>query len=80
VRLLLDRQLPVRDLVAETGMAQPLVSHHLRVLREAGLVDSTVRANLTVYRLRPEALAELATRLQRMAERAAGTARWAGTA
>jgi DNA-binding transcriptional ArsR family regulator len=75
VRHLLDRQLPVRDLVARTGMAQPLVSHHLRVLRQAGLVDSTSRANLTVYRLRPDVLAELASRLQHMAERAAGTAR-----
>jgi long-chain acyl-CoA synthetase len=75
VRLLLDRQLPVRDLVAVTGMAQPLVSHHLRVLREAGLVDSTVRAGLSVYRVRPDVLAELAARLQSMAERAAGTAR-----
>jgi acyl-coenzyme A synthetase/AMP-(fatty) acid ligase/DNA-binding transcriptional ArsR family regulator len=75
VKLLLDRQLPVRDLVAVTGMAQPLVSHHLRVLREAGLVDSSVRANLTVYRLRPDVLAELSARLHAMAERAAGTAR-----
>jgi ArsR family transcriptional regulator len=75
VRLLLDRQLPVRDLVAVTGLAQPLVSHHLRVLREAGLVDSTVRAGLSVYRVRPDTLAELGGRLQRMAERAAGTAR-----
>lgn len=75
VKLLLDRQLPVRDLVALTGMAQPLVSHHLRVLREAGLVDSSGRANLTVYRLRPDVLAELAERLRSMAERAAGTAR-----
>jgi long-chain acyl-CoA synthetase len=75
VRLLLDRQLPVRDLVAVTGMAQPLVSHHLRVLREAGLVDSTLRAGLHVYRVRAEVLAELAARLQSMADRAAGTAR-----
>jgi long-chain acyl-CoA synthetase len=75
VRLLLDRQLPVRDLVAVTGMAQPLVSHHLRVLRQAGLVDSQVCANLTVYRLREDTLAELAVRLHHMAERAAGTAR-----
>jgi long-chain acyl-CoA synthetase len=75
VRLLLDRQLPVRDLVAVTGMAQPLVSHHLKVLREAGIVDATARAGLSVYRVRPDTLAELAGRLQRMAERAAGTAR-----
>jgi len=75
VRLLVDRQLPVRDLVAVTGMAQPLVSHHLKVLRQAGLVDATVRAGLSVYRVRPDTLAELAGRLRRLAERAAGTAR-----
>ena len=38
-------------------------------------VDGAVRANLTVYRLRPDVLAELARRLEAMAERAAGTAR-----
>ncbi|HWH30429.1 MAG TPA: metalloregulator ArsR/SmtB family transcription factor [Mycobacteriales bacterium] len=75
VRLLVDRQLPVRDLVAVTGMAQPLVSHHLRVLRDAGLVDSTTRAGLSVYRARPDTLSELAGRLQSLAARAAGTAR-----
>lgn len=73
VRLLVDRQLCVRDLVAETGMAQPLVSHHLKVLREAGLVDSTICANLTVYRLRADTLTLLAGRLSSMAERAAVT-------
>jgi ArsR family transcriptional regulator len=73
VRLLVDRQLCVRDLVAETGMAQPLVSHHLRVLREAGLVDSTICANLTVYRMRADTLTVLAGRLATMAERAAVT-------
>src|SRR3712207_8970335 len=52
------------DLVAVTGMAQPLVSHHLRVLREAGLVDSTLRAGLSVYRVRPDTLGELAERLR----------------
>jgi ArsR family transcriptional regulator len=73
VRLLVDRQLCVRDLVAETSMAQPLVSHHLKVLREAGLVDSTVCSNLTVYRVRADTLSELAARLTSMAERAAVT-------
>ncbi len=74
VRTLLDAQLCVRDLVAETGMAQPLVSHHLRVLREAQLVDSTVCANRHVYRLRPETLSVLAGRLAGMAARAQVTA------
>ena len=73
VRLLVARQLCVRDLAAATGMAQPLVSHHLRVLREAGLVDSTVCANLTVYRLRADTLRAMAVRLTRLAEQAAVT-------
>ena len=70
VRLLVDRQLCVRDLVVATSMTQPLVSHHLKVLREAGLVESTVCSNLTVYRMRADTLSELAGRLNRMAERA----------
>jgi ArsR family transcriptional regulator len=73
VRLLVDRQLCVRDLVAQTSMAQPLVSHHLKVLREAGLVESTVCAKLTVYRMRADTLSLLAARLTAMAERAAVT-------
>jgi len=73
VRLLVARQLCVRDLVAETGMAQPLVSHHLRVLREAGLVESTSCSNLTVYRLRADTLRAMADRLTVLAEQAAVT-------
>ena len=74
VRLLEDRQLCVRDLVAATGMAQPLVSHHLKVLREAGLVESTVCSGRTVYRLRADTLGAMAGRLDDMARRAAVTA------
>jgi ArsR family transcriptional regulator len=73
VRLLLDAQLAVKQLVAQTGMTQPLVSHHLKVLREAGLVESTVCANLTVYRLRADTLGVLAERLSSMATQAALT-------
>jgi DNA-binding transcriptional ArsR family regulator len=40
-------------------MAQPTVSKHLRVLREAGFVESTVDAQRRVYRLNPEPLQEL---------------------
>ncbi len=40
-------------------LSQPGVSRHLRVLRDAHLVDVTVRAQQRVYRLRPEGLAEL---------------------
>jgi DNA-binding PadR family transcriptional regulator len=40
-------------------MPQPSVSKHLRVLREAGFVESTVDAQRRLYRLKPEPLKEL---------------------
>ena len=39
----------VSDIVAATGMPQPLVSHHLRVLRERGLAKSDRRGAFTYY-------------------------------
>lgn len=47
------------ELVELTGMHQPGVSRHLRILREAGLVDVRADAQRRLYRLRPEPLAEL---------------------
>lgn len=73
LRLLTDEQLCTRDLVTATGMAQPLVSHHLRVLRQALLVDSTVCSNLRMYRVRSDTLRVLGARLEEMASRAAIT-------
>jgi DNA-binding transcriptional ArsR family regulator len=40
-------------------MPQPAVSKHLRVLREAGIVESTVDAQRRLYRLKPEPLQEV---------------------
>jgi predicted transcriptional regulator len=40
-------------------MTQPTVSKHLRVLREAGFVESTVDAQRRLYRLKPEPFQEL---------------------
>jgi DNA-binding transcriptional ArsR family regulator len=57
--LLCEKQRPVGDLVAELGISQPAVSKHLRVLREAGLVDVTVDAQRRLYRVRPEPLREI---------------------
>jgi len=57
--LLRDGELPVGDLVERLGMSQPLVSKHLRVLRDAGLVDVRADAQRRLYRLTPEPLAEL---------------------
>jgi DNA-binding transcriptional ArsR family regulator len=47
------------DLAALLPIARPGVSRHLRVLREAGLVDVRQEAQRRVYGLRPEPLAEL---------------------
>jgi DNA-binding transcriptional ArsR family regulator len=42
---------PVNDLVEKLGVAQPLVSKHLRVLREVGLVDVRDEGRQRIYRL-----------------------------
>jgi DNA-binding transcriptional ArsR family regulator len=57
--LLRDGELPVGELVERLGMSQPLVSKHLRVLKDAGLVQVRVDAQRRLYRIRPEPLAEL---------------------
>ena len=49
----------VGELVDELGMHQPGVSRHLRVLRDAGLVEVRRDAQRRLYRLRPEPLMEL---------------------
>lgn len=50
---------PVGELVNRLGLSQPAVSKHLRVLREAGLVEVRPDAQRRLYRLRLEPLAEL---------------------
>jgi len=57
--LLLDGPRPVGELVARSGLSQPNTSRHLRVLREAGLVDARPDGQRRLYALRPEGLAEL---------------------
>ncbi len=57
--LLRDRERPVGELVDELALSQPAVSKHLRLLKEAGLVESRVDGQRRVYRIRPEPLAEL---------------------
>jgi DNA-binding transcriptional ArsR family regulator len=57
--LLRDDERLVGDLVARIGLSQPGVSKHLRVLREAGLVDVRIDAQRRWYGLRPEPLAEV---------------------
>jgi DNA-binding transcriptional ArsR family regulator len=57
--LLRDGERPVSELVDLLGLSQPAVSKHLRVLRDAGLVEARVDAQRRLYRIRPEPLAEL---------------------
>lgn len=59
VELLRDGELSVNALAAGTGLAQPAVSKHLKVLREAGLVAVRREAQRRVYRLEPGPLAAL---------------------
>ncbi|MBL9038943.1 MAG: helix-turn-helix transcriptional regulator [Archangium sp.] len=57
--LLLSAERSVGELEQELHMSQPSVSKHLRVLREAGLVESRIEAQRRLYRLTPEPLMEL---------------------
>jgi DNA-binding transcriptional ArsR family regulator len=54
-----DGERSVNQLVDSLGVIQPTVSRHLRVLREAGLVDVRKDAQRRVYRLRAQPLMEL---------------------
>lgn len=60
-------------LVADTGAKQPNVSGHLKLLREAGVVEAEPRGRFTFYRLVPEALQGAAVHLADLAERARAT-------
>ena len=59
LELLRDGERPVGELVDHLDLSQPAVSKHLRVLKEAGLVDVRRDAQRRLYRIRPEPLAEL---------------------
>lgn len=57
--LLLAGEQPVADLVRALAVSQPAVSKHLRVLREAGLVQVRIEAQRRYYRVRPTPLREI---------------------
>ncbi len=59
--LLASSDLSVGDLEEQLRLPQPSVSKHLRVLREAGFVESRVDAQRRLYRIRPEPLMEIDT-------------------
>jgi len=59
--LLVSSEQSVGEIERQLRMSQPMVSKHLRVLRDAGFVESTVDAQRRLYRLKPEPFRELET-------------------
>ena len=57
--LLVRSQQSVGEIERQLHMSQPTVSKHLRVLREAGIVEATVNAQRRLYRLRPDPFREV---------------------
>ena len=58
-RLAAADEVCVCDLNGAFKLSQPTISHHLRILREAGLVESSRRGTWAYYRLVPEAIESL---------------------
>ena len=67
VELLSQEQLCTCHLVEETGAGQTTVSHHLRVLREAQMVETEPCGKFTYYRLRPDLLRALGADIDALA-------------
>ncbi|MHB8669552.1 MAG: ArsR/SmtB family transcription factor [Acidimicrobiales bacterium] len=67
VELLAAEELCVCHLSEDLGVAQPLVSHHLKILRDAEVVSSERWRYWTYYRLNTDGLSNLATRLAALA-------------
>jgi DNA-binding transcriptional ArsR family regulator len=72
VELLADEALCTCHLVEETGARQTNVSNHLRLLREAGIIEPEPHGRFTYYRLVPGALERAAAGLAALAEKARG--------
>ena len=59
LRLVWDSELSAGEIASHFDVTQPAVSQHLKVLKEAGLVDERRNGTRRLYRARPEGLAEL---------------------
>ena len=59
LRLLAEGPRPAGELVRAFEISQPAISRHLRVLRDAGLVGTTVSGRERVYALQPQPLREI---------------------
>ena len=59
-RLIDQGELPAGDLVSEFPISAPAISRHLKVLREAGLIDQRVAGTHRYYTVRPAAMKDIA--------------------
>lgn len=67
VTLLAHETLCTTHLVEETGAKQTNLSNHLRVLREAGIVETEPCGRFTYYKLRPDVITQLADQFAALA-------------
>jgi DNA-binding transcriptional ArsR family regulator len=74
VTLLARETLCTTHLVEETGAKQTNLSNHMKVLREAGIVETEPCGRYTYYRLRPEVLSGLSERFAALATSARNAA------
>ncbi len=70
VTLLARETLCMSHLVEETGARQTNLSNHMKVLREAGLVETEPCGRFTYFKLRPEVLASVSAQFAELAESA----------
>jgi DNA-binding transcriptional ArsR family regulator len=68
VSRLMEGEATVQDLAAPFDITQPAISRHLKVLEEAGLIETRIAGTSRPRRLRPEAVDELWTWLSRLRE------------
>jgi ArsR family transcriptional regulator, arsenate/arsenite/antimonite-responsive transcriptional repressor len=64
MKLCCCRSLSVNEIVEQTNVTQPTVSHHLAILRQAGLVDVQVKGKQTFYSLNQKRVSVCCGKLQ----------------
>lgn len=72
LRLVWDEELPAGDIAAHFAVTRPAISRHLRVLRDAELVEEHREGTKRLYRARPERIEELRTYLENYWEEGLG--------
>jgi DNA-binding transcriptional ArsR family regulator len=68
IKLLIQRTQFCGDLVTELGVAQSTVSHHLKILRQAGIVIAEDQGNWVCYRLDPNTIQEMRDLLEKFVD------------